>query len=260
MQGYVTRYAHNFTFATVKGAGHMVPTHKPPSSLQFDGMRSSFDSRKQPKQLPDHLVRPAIDEEKLFKLREQEKLRKIQMKQDGPKKMSLTAQKHEQAVAKAKTDINLKIKRAEKNMRSLFTELKKLLDKDAKDVVLANSTVTVEKAKAAEQNHRFVQFIFQAWADSTKNPSNPHQVAKTQFIQFCKFMLPKEINETQIMFFSALKDLIQPLSMKNPAYMPRYLVLIDQCCSYKYSKKSKLTFRSLVTAKGFQNPFTTKDP
>jgi len=29
VQGYVTRYAHNFTFATVKGAGHMVPLYRP---------------------------------------------------------------------------------------------------------------------------------------------------------------------------------------------------------------------------------------
>jgi len=27
--GYVTRYEHNFTYATVKGAGHMVPTYRP---------------------------------------------------------------------------------------------------------------------------------------------------------------------------------------------------------------------------------------
>lgn len=29
VQGYVTRYEHNFTFATVKGAGHMVPLYRP---------------------------------------------------------------------------------------------------------------------------------------------------------------------------------------------------------------------------------------
>lgn len=30
---YATRPGHNFTFATVAGAGHMVPTHKPPQAL-----------------------------------------------------------------------------------------------------------------------------------------------------------------------------------------------------------------------------------
>ena len=197
-----------------------VPAHRPPGTLQFDGLQASFGARRAPKQLPDHLVRPAIDEEKLFKLREQDKLRRIQMGQDGPKKMSLTAQKHEQAVAKARTDINLKIKRADKNMRSLFTELKKLLDKDNKDVVLANSTVTVEKAKAAEANHKFVQFIFQTWAESSRTPSNPHQVAKTQFIPFCKFMLPKEITETQSMdlfmtLLGKLRQLLQQVQTPN---------------------------------------------
>lgn len=29
VQGYVTRYQYNFTFATVKGAGHMVPLYRP---------------------------------------------------------------------------------------------------------------------------------------------------------------------------------------------------------------------------------------
>merc|ERR1719198_2020973 len=33
--GYVTRYEHNFTYATVKGAGHMVPTFRPESSREM---------------------------------------------------------------------------------------------------------------------------------------------------------------------------------------------------------------------------------
>lgn len=35
--GYVTRYEHNFTFATVKGAGHMVPLHRPAASQSMIG-------------------------------------------------------------------------------------------------------------------------------------------------------------------------------------------------------------------------------
>ena len=31
--GYVKQYANNFTFATVQGAGHLVPTYKPHFAL-----------------------------------------------------------------------------------------------------------------------------------------------------------------------------------------------------------------------------------
>lgn len=58
--------------------------------------------------------------------------------------MSLAAQKQEQALAKAKTDINLKMKRAEKKMKDLFAELKKILDKEDEDVVFANARETVQ--------------------------------------------------------------------------------------------------------------------
>jgi hypothetical protein len=33
--GYVTRYDHNFTFATVRGAGHMVPLVRPEAALEL---------------------------------------------------------------------------------------------------------------------------------------------------------------------------------------------------------------------------------
>ena len=35
VQGYSVQYAHNFTYCTVKGAGHMVPTFMPAASLQM---------------------------------------------------------------------------------------------------------------------------------------------------------------------------------------------------------------------------------
>lgn len=67
-------------------------------------------------------------------------MRKSQQKSGSGKRVSLAAQKQEQALAKAKTDINLKIKRAEKNMKNLFAELKKVLDKEDEDVVFPNCT------------------------------------------------------------------------------------------------------------------------
>jgi len=44
VQGYVTRYEHNFTFATVKGAGHMVPLYRPAAA---HAMVSRFTATKQ---------------------------------------------------------------------------------------------------------------------------------------------------------------------------------------------------------------------
>jgi carboxypeptidase C (cathepsin A) len=33
--GYVTEYAHNFSYATIKGAGHMAPTFRPAAALEM---------------------------------------------------------------------------------------------------------------------------------------------------------------------------------------------------------------------------------
>ena len=35
MGGYVTRYAGNFDFLTIRGSGHMVPEFKPAAALEF---------------------------------------------------------------------------------------------------------------------------------------------------------------------------------------------------------------------------------
>jgi hypothetical protein len=53
VQGYVTRYQHNFTYATVKGAGHMVPLYRPAAA---QAMVSRFIATQQilsPEQLAD---------------------------------------------------------------------------------------------------------------------------------------------------------------------------------------------------------------
>lgn len=52
------------------------PRHKPPNTLLFDGEPANFAKRpSSSKNLPEYLVRPAIDEEKLVKIRERQKLR-----------------------------------------------------------------------------------------------------------------------------------------------------------------------------------------
>ena len=35
MGGYVTRYANDFDFLTIRGSGHMVPEFKPAASLEW---------------------------------------------------------------------------------------------------------------------------------------------------------------------------------------------------------------------------------
>jgi hypothetical protein len=52
-------------------------------------------------------------------------------------------------LAKTKSDINIKIKKAEKNIKIFFTEIKKLLDKPDDDLLLPGSNVLVEEAKLA---------------------------------------------------------------------------------------------------------------
>ena len=71
------------------------------------------------------MVRPAIDEERLMKIREKEKLKKLALdKSATTKRMSIMEQKMETACNKNKSDIKIKMKRADKNFEALFIELK----------------------------------------------------------------------------------------------------------------------------------------
>jgi hypothetical protein len=50
--------------------------HRPPNTLAFDGSRLKLSPKKiEDKDLPEHLVRPSIDEEALMKIREKERMR-----------------------------------------------------------------------------------------------------------------------------------------------------------------------------------------
>ena len=63
---------------------------KPPNNLQFDGSKVPLEViRYEPKNIPEHLLRPAIDENTLMKIREMGK----SGSPDKTKKMSLGAQK-----------------------------------------------------------------------------------------------------------------------------------------------------------------------
>lgn len=111
-------------------------THKSPKSLAFDSTKASFQPRSLfKKQLPEHLTNPPIDEEKLMKIRAKEKMRQADALGRGNTKISPAAKNAEKALAKAKGELNIKIRRAEKNQKLIFTEIKKILDKHDEEVL-----------------------------------------------------------------------------------------------------------------------------
>lgn len=108
--------------------------------MAFDSTKASLKPRSLfKKQLPEHLTNPPIDEEKLMKIRAKEKLRQTETSGRGNQKISLAAKNAEKALARAKGDLNIKIKRAEKNQKLFFTELKKILDKHEEEVIFKGS-------------------------------------------------------------------------------------------------------------------------
>ena len=97
-----------------------------------------------------------------MKIKAANKMRDDQLRMGkSTKKVSLATQKAEQATAKAKSEISIKIRRAEKNIKVLFSELKKILDKPNDDVIFPNLDTKVEEAKFAEKKGEFVSFIFE---------------------------------------------------------------------------------------------------
>ena len=47
------------------------PLHEAPSTLLFDGSVFKQQDRKKPKEMPDYLVKPPVDEEALLRVRAQ---------------------------------------------------------------------------------------------------------------------------------------------------------------------------------------------
>jgi hypothetical protein len=73
------------------------PVWKPPKNLGFDGSRVNVaPKRYEPRNIPDHLSRPTVDENKLMQIRANEK----DKKKNVGKTMSLTAKKDGEAIRK----------------------------------------------------------------------------------------------------------------------------------------------------------------
>ena len=173
--------------------------------------------------MPDHLIRPPIDEETLIRLKAMGKSKAAEGR--GGKRKSIAEQKRDKEESKRKTDIQFKIKRSDKILKNFFTEVKKILDKTDEDVIAKDFTMTVEKAKLAETSGRFIRLLYlcyESWAkfgnkmDKNMNPANaPSRVINRQdFVSFIKFYY-KEVSETQItdVFMNVTKKLN---AMLNP--------------------------------------------
>ena len=78
-------------------------------------------------------------------------------------------------------DFNIKIKRAEKNFNLVFASLKKILAKPNDDFIFKGSSVTVQEAKAAENDKKFISFMYSNFTSKAAD-----SVSKTEFVGFVK--------------------------------------------------------------------------
>ena len=168
--------------------------HVPPATLAFDSTKATVASRRfEQKNIPEHLVRPPIDEERLMKIKANNKMREEALQMGKSKqKVSLATQKAEQAAAKAKSELSIKIRRAEKNTKLLFGELKKILEKPSDDVIFPNQEARVEQAKYAEKNGALVSCIYTVFSGG----ESARSVSRQKFIQFVKHFL-KDVSDSQ---------------------------------------------------------------
>lgn len=78
----------------------------------------------------------------------------------------ITAQK---TIAKAKSDINIRLKGADRNLKAFFAEVKKILDKPDDDIVVEHCHEKVGKAREYEAGSRYITFLFDCFADAKKD-------------------------------------------------------------------------------------------
>lgn len=167
---------------------------KPAKNLAFDGTRQVLEvERYQAKNIPDTLIRPAIDEIALMRVKELEKSKSPQKKQ----RMSLKQEKEHKAEQKRKRDINIKISRAEKNLKSVFDDWKHLLARDDLEFIVPGVQATVQQAHYAQKKDSYVQFLYAVFEASTKNDGHiqkdiernlqKYRVNKNTFVDFIRF-------------------------------------------------------------------------
>lgn len=119
--------------------------------------------------------------------------------------MSLGAKKAGQAEQKRVHEINMKIKKAEKNTKLFFSETKKILEKQDEEPIFPelpeSQAMTV---KFAEKEKRFIRYLYTCYKAATSfeqklelgaHMSTPlHLLYKNEYVSFIRFIC-KDINE-----------------------------------------------------------------
>ena len=118
--------------------------------------------------------------------------------------MSLGAQKEFKMEQKRKQEINFKIRRADKNIRIFFEEIKKILGKDEEETVITDLPTAVFQAVYAEKEAKYVRFLYACHEAHTRRnnqiASNIHTLVpsyrlyKNDFVPFIRFFV-KDLNE-----------------------------------------------------------------
>jgi hypothetical protein len=201
----IPRYSHA-TLAVIHPPPlkHPKDVWKPPRDLSFDASIVEVQPKRfEPKNIPEALIRPPIDEETLIRIKENAKAKPVEKL---GKKMSLGAQKEYKAELKRKQEIQMKIRKADKNFKGFEEEVKKILHRPGEELIIPELGATVEMANFAEKSGKIMRFLYTCFEASTKDynrlPPNAHvdvanhKVGKSDFVNFIRFFM-KDLSETQ---------------------------------------------------------------
>lgn len=177
---------------------------QPDNRLGFDGESVRLGARRyEAKTIPEHLVRPTIDEEAMIRMKAAQSSKMITAK---TKKMSLGAQKEFKAEEKRKNEIKVKIRKAERNLKSFFMTIKRILECNEQDLVHKDCPeTTVSQALHAEKMQKCCQFLYSCFLAAKHNAGRmdarahlaieEHRVGTKDFAAFLKFF-NKDLGET----------------------------------------------------------------
>ena len=82
--------------------------------------------------------------------------------------MSLGAQKDFKQEQRRKSEVNFKIRRADKNTKLFFDEIKKILGKAEEEKVIKDLETAVFQAIYAENEKKYIRFLYACFEAHTK--------------------------------------------------------------------------------------------